>query len=301
MHRRPILIIVLAIGLGLVALGSWLLWPAAPEASHFDGQRAYGDVLAQMALGPRPVGSEAHMKVRAYIQSELEASGWGVEILEAEMMGHPIQNIVARRGDASPEVILGAHYDSRLLADRDLDPAKRTQAVPGADDGASGVAVLLELARTLPQETIPVELVFFDAEDNGDIPGWDWILGSQAFVSALETRPQAMILVDMVGQADLALPQEGYSDPTLTHAIWETGRGLGYGDTFLDSSSGGILDDHIPFIQAGIPSVDIIDINYPYWHTTADTADKVSPESLAAVGATLLEWVKTYSRDHPSR
>jgi len=295
-HRRRVLITALPIGLGLVAIAAWVLWRVPPQPSRFDGKRAYSDVLAQMALGPRPVGSEAHAAVIEHIKSELERAGWEVEIQQAEMMGHTLRNIVARRGDVPAELLLGAHYDTRLFADRDPDPAKRLQPVPGADDGASGVAVLLELARTLPKDTVPVELAFFDGEDNGDIAGWDWLLGSQAYVANLKETPSAMVLVDMVGDADLTLPREGYSDPGLTQAIWETARRIGHGDVFLDQPGGRILDDHWPFIQAGIPAVDIIDINYPHWHTTADTADKVSPESLEAVGATLLEWVKNYGR-----
>jgi glutaminyl-peptide cyclotransferase len=293
--RRLIPLIVLPIALGLLGLGLWLLRPSPTLETPFDGERAYQDVLAQTALGPRTVGSPAHDRAVDYIRGELEQAGWKVETQAAVMMGHPIRNIVAQRGDSAPALILGAHYDSRLFADRDPDPARRGDAVPGANDGASGVAVLLELARTLPPDTSQLQLVFFDAEDNGDIPGWEWILGSQAFVAGLETRPQAMILVDMVGDSDLFLPQEGYSDPGLAHSIWETAARLGYGDIFLDEPGVRILDDHIPFVEAGVPSVDIIDINYPYWHTTADTPDKVSAESLEAVGATLLEWVKNYS------
>jgi Zn-dependent M28 family amino/carboxypeptidase len=293
--RRTRLLLLLPLALGLVAIGAWLLRAAPALPSTFDSNRAYADVLAQTDLGPRPVGSPAHDKVIVYIRDQLEGAGWTVEVQRSQMMGQPIQNIVAHRGESAPVIILGAHYDSRLLADRDPDPAKRSQPVPGANDGASGVAILLELARSLPADIVPLELAFFDAEDNGNIPGWDWILGSQAFVAALETKPEAMVLVDMIGDTHLTLPQEGYSDPTLTRSIWDTAERLGYGKIFRNARGASILDDHIPFVQAGIPSVDIIDIDYPHWHTTADTADKVSVDSLQAVGATLFEWLINYS------
>jgi glutaminyl-peptide cyclotransferase len=259
--------------------------------STFDGQRAWRDVQTQVSFGPRIPESDAHTKEVAWIQSQLQAAGWRADVQSLNFLGHPIQNVVAGRGSQGPEIILGAHYDSRLRADRDPDPARRNQPVPGANDGASGVAVLLELARTLPDNTVPISLVFFDAEDNGSIPGWDWILGSRAYVAHMQTTPKAMILVDMVGGFDLSLPLEGNSDETLRASIWETGSQLGYGDIFLRHVKYSVEDDHIPFIQAGIPSVDIIDLDYPYWHTTEDTPDHVSAHSLEVAGSVLEAWI----------
>jgi Zn-dependent M28 family amino/carboxypeptidase len=208
------------------------------------------------------------------------------------MMGHPVQNIRAYKGDAAPEVILGAHYDTRIYASRDPDAAKQTQPVPGADDGASGVAVLLELARTLPQDGTPAWLVFFDAEDNGEIPGWDWLLGSKAFVAQMKVRPKAMVLLDMVGQENLSIPMESNSDPALRAAIWDAAARLGYENVFLPHTKYSIEDDHLPFIDAGIPAVDIIDIDYPYWHTTSDLPEHVSPRSLQIVGEVVSAWLQ---------
>ncbi|MRR30963.1 M28 family peptidase, partial [bacterium] len=154
--------------------------PQSPQA--FNADRAWLDVIAQMDMGPRTPGSEAHKQVVEYIQTELEEAGWKVEIQQTERMGHPIQNIIARRGSGSPWVIFGAHYDSRLVADKDPVVANQTQPVPGANDGASGVAVLLEMARVLPKNSDKqIWLVFIDAEDQGRIAGWDWILGARAF------------------------------------------------------------------------------------------------------------------------
>ena len=282
--------------LGVIfALLGWYAYSylSQPEARSvtFDGARAYADVLTQVEFGPRVPETEGHEQIRGWMQAELESAGWQVEIQESESLGHPIKNLVAMRGNEHPQIILGAHYDSRMYADQDPDPANHTQPVPGANDGASGVAVLLELARSLPENTVPVWLVFFDAEDNGRIEGWDWILGSREFVENNLVQPRAVIIVDMIGDADLNIYREGNSDVALTSEIWETAKSLGYGEKFIDEYKHSMLDDHTPFLEAGIPAVDIIDFDYPHWHTVQDTPDKVSAESLKAVGDTLLAWV----------
>jgi Zn-dependent M28 family amino/carboxypeptidase len=221
----------------------------------------------------------------------LESASWVVEVQQAERMGHPIYNIIAKRTTESPQIILGAHYDTRMYADNDPTPGMQAVPVPGANDGASGVAVLLELARTLPEDVVPTWLVFFDAEDNGNIEGWDWILGSRAFAEEIEVRPRAVVIVDMIGDADLNIYLEKNSDVAIRAEIWSTAAGLGYADKFINEEKFSMLDDHTPFLEAGIPAVDIIDFDYPYWHTTQDTPDKVSAESLKAVGDTLLKWI----------
>ncbi|MBM4426898.1 MAG: M28 family peptidase [Chloroflexi bacterium] len=262
-----------------------------PEPAFFDGQRAYEDVKTQVAMGPRTPGSAGHARIREWMRTELESAGWIVEVHESERMGNPIYNIIAKRSDESPEIILGAHYDTRFFADNDPDETKRSEPVPGANDGASGVAVLLELARTLPADTEPIWLVFFDAEDNGRIEGWDWILGSRAFVEEVPVQPNAVVIVDMIGDADLNIYLEKNSNHAIRAEIWETAAQLGYGDVFINEEKYSILDDHTPFLEAGIPAIDIIDFDYPYWHTTQDTVDKVAPESLHSVGDTLWHWV----------
>ena len=261
----------------------------------FDGQRAYADVQTQVAFGSRVPGTEGHAKVQEWIRTELESAGWQVKIQESEALGHPVKNIVAKRSDELPQIIIGAHYDTRMFADQDPDPAQRTNFVPGANDGASGVAVLLGLARSLPENTVPVWLVFFDTEDNGNIAGWDWILGSREFVKNNSIQPRAAIVVDMIGDADLNIYKERNSNPELTDAIWAAAKGLGYENKFIPEYKHSMLDDHTPFLQAGIPAVDIIDFDYPYWHTVQDTPDKVSAESLQAVGETLHTWVTQQS------
>ena len=266
--------------------------PTQMEPVPFNGQRAYTDVETQVAFGPRSPGTEGHAKIREWMRSELESAGWQVEVQESEALGHPIINLAAKRGDESPQIIIGAHYDSRIFADRDPDPANHAQPVPAANDGASGVAVLLELARSLPMDTVPVWLIFFDAEDNGRIEGWEWILGSREFVKNNPAiQPRAVVIVDMIGDVDLNIFMERNSNPELTNEIWATARSLGHENTFIPEYRHSILDDHTPFLEAGIPAVDIIDFDYPYYHTTQDTLDKVSAKSLQVVGETVATWI----------
>lgn len=186
-----------------------------------------------------------------------------------------------------------AHYDSRLYADSDPNPANHNLPVPGANDGASGVAVLLELARVLPANA-PVGLLLFDAEDQGRIDGWDWILGSRAFVEALDYRPETVILLDMIGDADLNIYKEHNSDPGLNDEIWATAARLGHQDAFIPEYKYAMLDDHTPFVENGIRAALLIDFDYPYWHTLEDTPDKVAPRSLQIVGEVVLAWLEEY-------
>jgi Zn-dependent M28 family amino/carboxypeptidase len=154
------------------------------------------------------------------------------------------------------------------------------------------VAVLLELARVLPKELDKqVWLAFFDSEDQGRLPGWDWIYGSRAFAEALEGTPDAVVILDMIGDADLNIPQERNSDPGLLQEIWAVAAERGHDGIFLPQPGYAMLDDHTPFLEKGIRAADLIDFDYPYWHTVADTPDKVSAESLFAVGDTVLHWL----------
>jgi Iap family predicted aminopeptidase len=262
-----------------------------PDTVSFNSQRAYADVITQVAMGSRSSGSSGHVQVREWMRAELESAGWEVEIHQTVRLGQPIYNLIAKRNDQPPQIILGAHYDTRLYADNDPDVNNHALPVPGANDGASGVAVLLELARTLPEGIVPTWLVFFDAEDNGRIDGWDWILGSRAFVEEIEVNPEAVVIVDMIGDADLNIHLEKNSDKTIRAEIWEAAEQLGYGHVFINTEKYAILDDHTPFLEKGIPAVDIIDFDYEYWHTIEDTPDKVSAESLGIVGNTLWHWV----------
>jgi Zn-dependent M28 family amino/carboxypeptidase len=282
--------ILVSLGIILLALSGWLVFHALQPATSFNGQRAFRDVAAQVAFGPRTPGSIAHAEVISYIQKELINAGWTVQIQSTEWLGFSVQNIIAFRSSSASRIIVGAHYDSRLLADQDTGPG-RNQPVPGANDGASGVSILLELARTLPAGSVPVSLVFFDAEDNGGLDNRQWIMGSQAFVKSLTVKPDAAVIVDMVGDANLNIYEERNSDPKLTAEIWAQAAALGLAKYFIATPKYDMIDDHSPFLQAGIPAVDIIDFDYPYWHTSADTLDKVSAQSLQAVGETLWAWL----------
>jgi len=264
---------------------------AQKDIAEFNANRAYLDVKYQLSLGPRIPGTSGHEQILDWMESELEAENWQVERQVLIINGKKVINLIASRG-LGEYILLGAHYDTRILADHDPEPSLKDDPVPGANDGASGVAVLMELARTLPENLpVAIKLVFFDAEDNGGIDDWDWILGSRAFVRELVDKPSAAIIVDMIGDADLEVYYEQNSDITLMEEIWQQAKNLGYENIFIPEYRHSMLDDHTPFLEAGIPAVDLIDFNYPYWHTTSDTLDKVSSESLKAIGDTLTAWL----------
>jgi Zn-dependent M28 family amino/carboxypeptidase len=265
----------------------------------FDGQQAYAQLEAQMEFGPRWPGSQGHIAVGDYIVAELEELGWDVEEQRFQYMEVEGRNIIGRanvgRGDVT---IVGAHYDTRRVADQTPGASEAQTPVPGAVDGASGVAVLLELARSLDLDGVPGEvwLAFFDLEDNGGggLPGWEWIVGSTYMAENLQIMPAAMVLVDMIGDADQQLYYEGNSNPELRETLWTIAADLGYDDAFIPELSYTMIDDHVPFVRRGIPAVDIIDFDYPYWHTVEDTADKASPTSLERVGRTIEAWLESH-------
>jgi glutaminyl-peptide cyclotransferase len=295
-HRQ--FLYMIAFVMIVLALGSFFFWqlnrPSQPSKTTFDGERAYQDVLAQMRFGPRITGTEGNRMCADYIAEQLTQAGWSVEFQSFIYQRVQARNVIGRANvGKGPVIILGAHYDTRRWADQ--DPVHPRDPVPGADDGASGVAVLLELARVVNFGKVNHEiwLAFFDAEDDGEINGWDWIVGSTYMANHLSVQPQAMILVDMIGDTNQDIYLDGNSDPTLSQKVWKVAAQLGYGDHFIAQVKYTMIDDHIPFAQRGIPSVDIIDFDYPYWHTVADTADKVSPDSLERVGQTLQVLLET--------
>ena len=285
-HYRNLALLLLII---LAACGT--PQPSGPDT--FTGDLAYTWVMRQCDFGYRITGTEPHRQTGDMIIAELRDLGWDVREQTFSYMDVTARNILAWRGEGQA-VLLGAHYDTRRAADEE-DPS---QPVMGANDGASGVAVLLELARALDWETVDkrVYLAFFDVEDNGRLNGWDWIVGStymaEHWEEADEAPLQAMILVDMIGDADQQVYYERNSHPDLSRALWDVAAALGYNDRIIPKYKYAMLDDHIPFARKGVPAVDIIDFDYPYWHTTQDTPDKVSPESLETIGRTLEVWLE---------
>lgn len=297
--------------------------PAATDEAtdtppYFDGERALEFAAMQVEFGPRPVGSEALTQTGDAIIEALETAGWEVVTQEfpydANGQTYAVRNIIAKRG-TGPITMLASHYDTRMIADNDPDPLLQGDPVLGANDAASSSAVLLEMAEMVNDhyeitENNQIWLVFFDAEDNGRIPGWDWILGSRYMASHLDQLGVApedfnlMILFDMVGEADTdreyigldmvteKVGQKFYYErnsinnaPEYTAALWQLAAELGFADQFVPEPRYTITDDHLPFIEQGVPAVDIIDFDYPYWHTTADTLDKLSATSLDRVGS----------------
>jgi len=276
---------------------------SAPKKPDFSGESSFAFLREQCDIGVRYPGSTGHLKVRRYIVGKLEEYGANVSLQPFEGVlstGDTLRlvNIIANFNvGAAKRVMLGAHYDTRPVADLDPDPASRLKPIIGANDGASGVAILLEAARIFGAAAPPVgvDLVFFDGEDYGEAGRpRDFCLGSAWFAGNLKGyRPYAAIIVDMVGDSDLTIRQEGYSSAAsawLVEELFATAERLGISQ-FVPESGHTIIDDHLPLIQAGIDAVDLIDFDYPYWHTLADTPDKCSPGSLEAVGTVLVDFI----------
>ncbi len=276
-----------------------------PRAQVFDGARAFQHVVAQMNLGPRPAGSAANRATGDYILARLAESKWKTETQEFVFRNVPVRNLIGKTAEGrGPVIIVGAHYDTRPRADQ--DKSHPDQPVPGANDGASGVAVLLELARTLDLAKLKnqVWLAFFDAEDNGDLAGcivapppcdnapWTWSAGATYLADNLRVKPEAVVIVDMIGDANQNIYYEQNSDAQLQPELWGIAARLGYTREFVPEYKHSLSDDHTPFLKRGLRAVDIIDFDYPYWHTTQDTTDKVSAASLERVGRVLQVWLE---------
>lgn len=271
------------------------------KSNFFNEVRAFESLKKQTEIGSRVPGSRAHAKTIEYIARKMNSAGWQVEFQTQEFNEIEITNLIAQAPksvDNAPYILLGAHYDYRMKSDSDPRVDNHETPVPGANDGASGVAALLEIARVLPRENDEcIRFAFFDAEDNGNIDNWNWIMGSRYFVTNLTEIPFAVVILDMVGDADLNIYKEENSDPGLTDEIWQTAHSLGYEQYFIDSYKYRIFDDHVPFLEVGIPAVDIIDFDYPYWHTVQDTPDKTSSHSLRIVGKTIIHWLNEACQD----
>lgn len=285
---------------------------ALPE---FSQDSAFAFVRQQVDFGPRVPNTEAHRKTSRWLASRL--AEYGAEVVPQNVTltafdGTPLKatNIFAQfNPDKQRRVLLLAHYDCRPWADKDPDPAKRSTPVDGANDGASGVGVLLELARVIKDNPLPdyapgVDILFVDAEDWGSDNVEDsWALGANYFVNnpPLEGySPDCVILLDMVGSHDAVFYKEYFSQmaaPELNAAVWAAAAAAGYSDLFRHEIGGAVTDDHRPFIDRGIPAIDIIDYRKnpegfdPVWHTTSDDMHNISPRTLKAVGQTLIQYL----------
>ena len=275
----------LAVALGALALGAG---PARP--APFDGAAAFRHLERVVALGPRPAGSPASAKTRAYILAELRAASITarVEPFEADTPHGRLKmaNIVAVLPGRRPDVILiGGHYDTKWFPDLRF---------VGANDGGSSTALLIELARALaarPHE-FAYWIVWFDGEEARE--AWtatDSLYGSRWMARELAragTLPRAVLVADMIGDRDLGIRRESFSTDWLTDILWTAAARRGFGAHFLPGALA-VEDDHAPFLRAGVPAALLIDFDYPPWHTAGDTLDKVSSRSLAIVGGVLLE------------
>jgi glutaminyl-peptide cyclotransferase len=278
-----------------------LFSPATFSTPLFDSLHAFQCLEKQCSFGPRVPGTPASRQCRDYLIQTLKPLADKIETQSFLLtFGKPAQtvtatNIIARFGQFKKDrILLCAHWDSRPWADQDPDPQNRTKPVPGANDGASGVAVLLEIAALLSRNPPPigVDIVLFDGEDAGN-PGNDksWAQGSAFFAAQKEStvNPRFGILLDMIGDAHLSLYQEYYSTlyaRDVVDKVWQTAAKLGFPE-FISHVRDAVFDDHIPLLEAGIQCIDIIDLNYPHWHTTHDTPDKCSAASLQKTGSLL--------------
>lgn len=277
----------------------------------FDGELADSLVERQVGFGPRVPGTEAHAAALEWM------TGWLRE--RADSVAQVPFTHVTQRGDtlsltnlwasfapsAGSRILLTAHWDSRPVSEKASDPFARADRMPGANDGASGVAVLLtladELARTPPG--IGVDILLTDGEDWGHDPRTyeteidDMLLGARHFAATQgdSYRPLFGILLDMVGERDARFPWEQNSlnlAPEVARRVWDVAEDLGHGNYFPQEIGPAVTDDHVILNEAGIRTIDIIDFDYPYWHTQEDTPDKVDAATLGAVGDVLLAVIR---------
>jgi len=296
-----LLVLVLALAVTFFGYLGYGLLPS----NDFSGERALAQAQAQVGLGPRVTGTESGLRASNVLTQELTSLGWDVVIQPITLTNNAVaRNIIAIRKNTTnrnaPIAFLGAHYDSRAASDADPTPANRTLPSPGANDNASGVGILLELARTLDVNTTghTVCLVFFDADDDENLPGWQPLVGSTNFVEALKEpkfpcrTPQFAVIVEMVGNDSQKFYIDRNSHVGLSVAIWQNAANLGQGDRFVKRQIDPISGAHVPFIRAGIPTTILYGSDYRYRHTTKDTIDKLSAGSLATVGTTLEIWLE---------
>lgn len=289
---------------------------ASVTAASFCADSAYAYVKAQCGFGPRIPGSKAHAACAAFITSSLQGFCDTVVVQKGEVTAFngkalPITNII---GSFNPQnqqrILLIAHWDSRPWADNDPDEANHSKPVMGANDGASGVGVLIEVARQLAanRPSIGVDILLVDAEDSGTINDDDsWGLGAQYWAKNPHTspyKPMFGILLDMVGGPNARFSREYFSmsyAASFVNEVWSVAAGLGLQSYFVNENGGGVTDDHVFINKAGIPCIDIIDMPqgsstgfFPQWHTVADDMAVIDKTTLDAVGRTITTLIAQY-------
>ncbi len=282
---------------------------------EFDEDNAYDYIKDQLDIGDRIPGTEESSETVYYFITKFIEIDQNINYIihEFEVDSTDCQNVLFKLNEKKDNIIiLGAHYDSRAKATKDSENPKKS--VPGANDGASGCAVLIELARALYDQkdelNCQIWFVFFDAEDQGKeeggygMEGWDWCEGSKEFVKDIkdfydpdDEKFDCMILLDMVGGVNLQFIKEQYSTSSLVDELFEIGRQLGYVNEFpIFPYTSSVYDDHIAFIEKGIPSADLIikfwdNPDWPYHHTTKDDLEHISKKSLKVTGKTIEQFI----------
>ena len=271
---------------------------AEPE---FDEDHAFFLLKAQCAFGPRNPGSWGHAQCLEFLRRELSYWADTVFVQPFTYFSHGrnqtlnLTNIIAQiKPGRRTRILLCAHWDTRPVADHDPKPENRNTPILGANDGASGVAVLLEIARrcALDPPAVGVDIALFDGEDYGldDVPD-DWLIGSKHFAKDIARPfPRYGILLDMIGDHDLRIPMEEasfYFARDIVEKVWRVARDLGI-TSFQHEVGKPVYDDHIPLNEAGLPTIDIVDFDYPPWHTLRDVPAACSPKSLDDVGRVVL-------------
>lgn len=311
MRTRSILSSLGAVG--ILAAGGIIALRGPSHASPAEGlpisqEALFATAKAVVEAGPAAEGLPSKDRVQKLIVDRLKETSARVKELpfsaETPAGRWELVNVIASfRPEAKHRVMVGAHWDTRLWADEDPDPKRRDQPITGANDGASGVAVLLELAKVLDRDPPPpgvgVDLVFFDGEEGWKSDPQAWFYGSkelaERWFTTGVTPPKAGVIVDMVAKKGLQIRREEISQKqagAVLDRIFAIAKEKGHG-SFVDAPGIGVLDDHIPFLQRGIPVVDLIDLSYPQWHTHEDTLDKIDPRGMAEVADVVLGWIRS--------
>lgn len=290
--------VVFALALGCQAKAGNSRGDSGPP--EFKGATALSYVEKQLSFGPRIPNTPGHDKMGEWLLTELRRRADTVIVQSfqqktAKGQTLKLTNYFAQFNPrASDRILFLAHWDTRPLADKSANLGQQRMPVPGANDGASGVAVLLGVADALKAKPAPatlgVDLLFVDGEDYGDFSdSTETLIGARYFATHLPPGYTTLyaVLFDMVGDKNLDIQQEGYSlanAPEVVQRVWQTADRLGYSRNFQPRAGETLTDDHVPLQKAGIRAIDVIDFNFPWHHTTDDTLDKVSAQSLQIIG-----------------